>query len=347
MAVEVAKPEKISRRTRPRARKKPKMEKPELYEVIDVEDDDKTTSFFFPNHLSQKGWTISDPISVEEYTAGKDLHLAIVASIDSSNKNNNLNFIDLTHETSDDEIQLLDKSPFFETGQSSNSKTDPSFVCEICVEPKSANESFSIKGCGHSYCTDCTAKYVAAKLQDNVTTITCPVSGCAGSLEPHHCQSIIPAEVFDRWGLALCEALFSGSERFYCPFKDCSVMLLDDGGEAVRQSECPSCYRMFCAQCKVPWHDGIGCEEFQKLNKDEREKEDIMLRNLAMSKSWKRCPNCKFYVERSAGCLYMKCRFRLVLGAELLSATTAEMFLENLAIITIVIIVSNNMLYRC
>lgn len=65
---------------------------------------------------------------------------------------------------------------------------------------------------------------------------------------------------------------------------------------------------MFCAQCKVTWHDGIGCEEFQKLHKDEREKDDIMLMNLAMSKSWKRCPNCRFYVERSAGCLYMKCR---------------------------------------
>lgn len=34
-----------------------------------------------------------------------------------------------------------------------------------------------------------------------------------------------------------------------------------------------------------------------------------MLMNLAKSKKWMRCPKCKFYVERSEGCLFMRCRF--------------------------------------
>uniref|UniRef100_A0A803MFA9 RING-type domain-containing protein n=1 Tax=Chenopodium quinoa TaxID=63459 RepID=A0A803MFA9_CHEQI len=73
-------------------------------------------------------------------------------------------------------------------------------------------------------------------------------------------------------------------------------------------SECPSCFRLFCAQCKVGWHADIGCAEYQSLSKDEREKEDIMLRKLAKTKNWQRCPKCKYYVEKSEGCLYMKCR---------------------------------------
>lgn len=85
-------------------------------------------------------------------------------------------------------------------------------------------------------------------------------------------------------------------------------MLIDDGKEVITQSACPNCWRMFCAQCKVPWHAGIDCFEFQKLNKDERGKEDIMLRKLAQKKRWKRCPKCRFYVEKSEGCPFMRCR---------------------------------------
>ncbi|PRQ47103.1 putative transcription factor C2H2 family [Rosa chinensis] len=191
-------------------------------------------------------------------------------------------------------------------GEASNSKKDP--VCEICVEDKSANELFGIQNCCHSYCTVCVVNYVVSKLQENITGISCPVPDCRGSLEPEHCQSILPSEVFDRWLCALCEALVLESEKFYCPFKDCSAMLIDDGKEVVRESECPNCRRLFCAQCKVSWHAGFDCAEFQNLNKDERENEDILLRNLADKKKWRRCTNCQYYVEKSDGCSYMKCR---------------------------------------
>ncbi|KAI3996446.1 hypothetical protein MKX01_013231 [Papaver californicum] len=131
---------------------------------------------------------------------------------------------------------------------------------------------------------------------------------CQGVLEPEFCQSILPPEVFDRWGKALCEALIHGAKKFYCPFKDCSALLLDEGVGGISQSECPHCRRLFCAQCKVPWHAGIICAEFQKLNVDERGREDIMLIEAAKKNKWQRCPKCKFYVERSSGCLYIKCR---------------------------------------
>ncbi|KAL3622788.1 hypothetical protein CASFOL_033396 [Castilleja foliolosa] len=63
---------------------------------------------------------------------------------------------------------------------------------------------------------------------DNVIAINCPVSDCKGSLEPQHCSSILPKQVFDRWSDALCEAVILATEKFYCPFKDCSALLVDD-----------------------------------------------------------------------------------------------------------------------
>lgn len=182
------------------------------------------------------------------------------------------------------------------------------FVCEICAEQKTVHKSFHIKGCSHAYCTDCMVKYVAAKLEENITAIRCPVVDCRGLLEPEYCRDILPQDVFDRWGAALCEAVIPGAQKFYCPFKDCSAMLIDDGEEVIQESECPNCRRLFCAQCQVPWHSGINCVEFQKLNKDEREREDILLMKVAQKEKWKRCPNCRYYVEKKDGCMYMKCR---------------------------------------
>ncbi|KAI3852330.1 hypothetical protein MKW92_007513 [Papaver armeniacum] len=182
------------------------------------------------------------------------------------------------------------------------------FVCQICVERKKMNEAFEIKGCNHSFCSECMVRYVASKIQENVISIGCPEMNCQGVLEPEFCQSILPPEVFDRWGKALCESLVLGAQKFYCPFKDCSALLVDDGDGGILESECPHCNRLFCAQCKVPWHAGIKCADFQKLNVDEREREDILLMKTAKKNKWQRCPKCNFYVERSSGCLLMKCR---------------------------------------
>ncbi|PNX95389.1 putative E3 ubiquitin-protein ligase RNF144A-like protein, partial [Trifolium pratense] len=74
-------------------------------------------------------------------------------------------------------------------------------------------------------------------------------------------RSLLPKELIDKWNDSLCESLFITVPKFYCPFKDCSAMLLDEnegGGEEeyIRESECPFCHRLFCARCHVPWHPG-------------------------------------------------------------------------------------------
>ncbi|CAA0836917.1 RING/U-box superfamily protein [Striga hermonthica] len=260
-------------------------------------DDDEISVVYATTFPPKRGATKSDAISVEDYRPKPK-----------------------THHADDDDLKILYFFPKSRkrvfTGECSRSKTGNNdaahqFLCEICADEKPNREKFSILGCDHSYCSDCVRKYVASKLQNNVVSIGCPVSGCRGTLEPQHCRSILPDQVFDRWGEALCEAVILASEKFYCPFKDCSALLVDDscGGNGVMaESECPNCNRLFCVQCKVPWHFGISCDDFRKLRADERGSEDIMLVNLAKNMRWMRCPKCRFYVEKSEGCLFMKCR---------------------------------------
>lgn len=216
-------------------------------------------------------------------------------------------------------------APRPETEKGYDELPDDEFHCSICMETKQLNESFSVSSCSHIFCTSCISRYISAKVEENVTVISCPDPRCKdGILEPDMCKLILPEGVFHRWGIGLCESAL-GTQKFYCPFKECSALLVYDAADRDKQlitnSECPHCHRMFCAQCKVPWHAGICCKGFQELGKDERTREDILMRKLATDSKWQRCPQCRIYVEKIDGCMFMMCRYFLVFPSEHLCFT--------------------------
>ncbi|KAJ4958990.1 hypothetical protein NE237_026101 [Protea cynaroides] len=210
---------------------------------------------------------------------------------------------------------LFAAAVYMKSKQKKKNKQDPDdsptakkFLCKICFEPRWDFESFFINGCNHVFCCDCISSYVTSKLEEKIAIIKCPELSCEKMLELESCRFILASEVFEKWDLAICESLISESQKFYCPFRDCSALMVNDGLETVMESECPVCRRLFCAQCKVPWHSGITCMKFMKLKQYERGKEDLMVMELAKQRKWQRCPKCRFYVERSQGCLFIRCR---------------------------------------
>ncbi|OMO50064.1 Zinc finger, RING/FYVE/PHD-type, partial [Corchorus capsularis] len=132
---------------------------------------------------------------------------------------------------------------------------DSFYVCQICFESNSLYDSFEVKGCSHFYCTECIINYIKSKLEDNVTLIPCPDVNCEGRLDPDFCREILPLSLFYRWGTALCESAVTSHEKFYCPYKDCSALLIKDDhqlllNEGLTNFLCPICNRNFCLQCK-------------------------------------------------------------------------------------------------
>ncbi|KAK3021462.1 hypothetical protein RJ639_047634, partial [Escallonia herrerae] len=98
---------------------------------------------------------------------------------------------------------------------------------------------------------------------------------------------MIPEDILDQWDEFLCRSVIPESQKLYCPFQDCSVVL-----------------------CRVPWHSEFKCKEFQKLNAKRRKsgREEVMVDRLAKKKRWRRCPRCKTFVEKIDGCLHITCR---------------------------------------
>ncbi|CAK9310329.1 unnamed protein product [Citrullus colocynthis] len=118
---------------------------------------------------------------------------------------------------------------------------------------------------------------------------------------------MLPKEITEKWNKALCKALYSEADEVFCPFEDCSEGIILEkeatgGGGKLRDCECPFCHRLFCATCKVPWHEGITCDEYQTLYKgDQRGRDDILMKMLASKMKWMKCPKCNFFVEKVSG----------------------------------------------
>lgn len=190
--------------------------------------------------------------------------------------------------------------------------------CSICLEAEYPSEFFDGMVCSHRFCSTCMVLHIQSRLKEKMGTIHCPEPNCSEYLSPQQCQLILPKQTLEEWCLTLVEEEIPSSQKFYCPFKDCSALLLKDVPEVgnstepaavvIKESECPECRRLFCAQCGVPWHVGLDCSDLEKLSFSERDKNDLLLLKLAKKKDWQVCGKCGQIVEKTSGCCHMICR---------------------------------------
>ncbi|OIV94201.1 hypothetical protein TanjilG_28140 [Lupinus angustifolius] len=188
--------------------------------------------------------------------------------------------------------------------------------CSICCEDKPLPIMITMK-CSHKFCSHCLRTYADGKVQSCQVPIRCPQPGCKYCISVSECRYFLPFTSFESLEKALTEANLLHSDRIYCPFPNCSVLLdprecLSARASSSSQSdnscvECPVCQRFICLDCKVPWHSSMRCEEFQNLPEEERDATDITLHHLAQNKRWKRCQQCRRMIELTHGCYHMTC----------------------------------------
>lgn len=204
--------------------------------------------------------------------------------------------------------------------------------CLICCEEKAPWEMLTVR-CFHKFCSSCMVRYVDSKLQASQVPIRCPQTGCEHYMSVDECKDFLPAACYENLLKALAEANIPDSKRVYCPFPNCSALFYKGQDASTRASssgnredtaigcvECPECHRLFCADCCVPWHSTMSCEEYQGLPADERNSEDITLHRLAQNRQWRRCQECRRMIELTQGCFHMTCwcghEFCYACGAE-------------------------------
>lgn len=187
--------------------------------------------------------------------------------------------------------------------------------CSICCEDKPSPMMITMK-CSHKFCSQCMRTYVDGKVQTSQVPIRCPQLKCKYHVSPAECKFFLPLASYESLERVLGEANIH-SDKIYCPFPNCSVLLdpqecLSARASSSSQSEnscieCPACQRFICLECGVPWHSSLTCEEYQDLPAEERDAADITLHRLAANKRWRRCQQCRRMIELAQGCHHMRC----------------------------------------
>ncbi|KAK9156296.1 hypothetical protein Sjap_003776 [Stephania japonica] len=188
--------------------------------------------------------------------------------------------------------------------------------CPICCDERSPFMMVTMN-CTHKFCSRCMRTYVEGKLQSGQVPIRCPQPNCKYYVSASECKTFLPVTCYELLEKAFIEANFLDSEKIYCPFPNCSVLLNPRQCLSSRASssstsdgtcvECPECQRFICLDCGVPWHSSMSCQEYQNLPMEERDAGDITLHRLAQNNRWRRCQQCRRMIELTQGCYHMTC----------------------------------------
>ncbi|KAF7349314.1 RBR-type E3 ubiquitin transferase [Mycena sanguinolenta] len=170
----------------------------------------------------------------------------------------------------------------------------------------------------HAYCVGCLTSYIESKLDPDgkgagnsgiivfpIRCPECPITDFMDGIADEIAARVLGPEKMVLWDH---QKLLNSIPHLYCPNPKCSAVVQMPEDTNDPQAICPFCHLLLCVPCRVAWHDGISCEQYQALPPDERSPEDRLLHELAKAKHWRRCPNCASLVELVSGCNHMTCR---------------------------------------
>ncbi|XP_047051172.1 E3 ubiquitin-protein ligase RSL1-like [Lolium rigidum] len=192
-------------------------------------------------------------------------------------------------------------------------------TCAICLEDTDVSKIHAVEGCAHRFCFCCMKEHVKVKLLDG-TLPACPQEGCTTKLTLEGSKIFLSPRLLDIMVQHIREGQIHPTQKIYCPYPKCSfLMSLSEMKQPMQESssrhtvadaatlrKCGKCYRSFCINCKVPWHDRMTCYDY-KIRYPQARPEDAKLQNLARQQLWRQCIKCKHMIELAEGCYHMTC----------------------------------------
>ncbi|KAJ7535039.1 hypothetical protein O6H91_12G015900 [Diphasiastrum complanatum] len=190
--------------------------------------------------------------------------------------------------------------------------------CRICMEEKPATLFFNAEGCHHRFCNVCISNHAEACCRRGDLFITCPFYMiCDNILTPNECSLLLSSNSLRILTTRQIEAAIPETERLYCPYPDCSSLMLKPECDISERSisytnavgcvECEACHRTFCMECMVPWHGDLTCAEYQDQPVTPGAFGDNKLLQLADRQNWQRCGKCARVIELMSGCNRIIC----------------------------------------
>ncbi|KAF2849188.1 hypothetical protein T440DRAFT_355170, partial [Plenodomus tracheiphilus IPT5] len=163
-------------------------------------------------------------------------------------------------------------------------------------------------------CKTCIGRSISAKIDMlgvRQAGNGCMEPGCEQQWHHDFLMRYIDGEVLEKYNIEMFEVWKADvvPKFFTCLSPTCNANGLPDiHSPGYPQVACPECSSRTCAQCEVPWHEGLSCSEYAAKVVDEKmtdsEKEIL---KFMQSKDGRRCPNCQLVIEKDGGCSSMLC----------------------------------------
>ncbi|XP_058203296.1 E3 ubiquitin-protein ligase RSL1-like [Rhododendron vialii] len=190
-------------------------------------------------------------------------------------------------------------------------------TCVICLDEIDTGQIFSVDGCLHRYCFSCMKQHVEVKLLNGMLP-KCPHEGCNSELKIETSRKFLTPKLIEIMSQRLEEASIPVTEKIYCPYPDCSALMSKSevleyskrtlfGTERLGVRKCSKCEKLFCINCKVPWHSNTSCLDYKSRN-PYPPAADAKLKTLADENLWRQCVKCNHMIELESGCYHMTCR---------------------------------------
>jgi len=169
-------------------------------------------------------------------------------------------------------------------------------ICEEKLTEEELNNNFI--ECFHGFCDDCFFNYFKEKINNNdVEKIKCPEKSCKNYLYTEFIENKLIKDIslLEKYKkLYKRKQLAANPNIQLCPFPDCESYAEKGKNKFVT---CKENNHKFCFNCLKDWHENKNCE--MEINKSfEKWKDPYKV---------KRCPKCKYYIEKNKGCNHIKC----------------------------------------
>ena len=193
--------------------------------------------------------------------------------------------------------------PFFDADKYSENSSDiinSNNNCQICEE-KLTNEELdnNFVGCFHIFCNECYYNYLKEKINNNqVEKIKCPDYNCCFFLYNNFIESKLINDIplLKKYKKLLKrKQLMIDPNIQLCPFPDCeSYAKKEENNKFVC---CIENKHKFCFNCLKEWHYNEECNiDVEKSFENWRDSTKV-----------KRCPRCKYFIEKNEGCNHITC----------------------------------------
>lgn len=163
------------------------------------------------------------------------------------------------------------------------------FTCKICLfgfendEEEGEDEVLPLSLCEHFYHSSCFKNYLKAQIDESKFPLVCPEVSCKVELADLDLKEVLAEADYNKYSaFALNTVVDTHKDLSWCPTADCKFAFVYDPAEERKgeasgaegrdgnELRCPLCKKHYCLTCKVAYHEGESCKDYQLTHNTDK-----------------------------------------------------------------------------